>query len=190
MRKARLFLLLCLPCSMLAWFAPAPASAAVDMFLVLDSIPGETQDKEYKDAIDVLAFSWGVSNGRTTKTGKESSTANFQDVSVTKYVDRASPELFNRVASGEAIPNAVISVRRAGDTPATYMRLCMSNVRATSLSTGGSGGEDRLTESISLSYGAIAYQYYPQSPSGTLGDPITAGWDVIKGLKTGVTGCS
>jgi type VI secretion system secreted protein Hcp len=184
MRKARLLMLLCLPACMLALVVPASAPAAVDMFLDLDGVPGESQDKQFKDQIDIESFSWGVSNG----TGKQSGTS-FQDLHVVKFVDRASPELLARVAGGETIPNAVLSVRRGGERPATFFKLCLSDVRASSLQTGGSGNVDRLQEQLSLHYGAIAMSYARQRPDGSLEQPITAGWDVIKGLRTGETGC-
>ena len=98
--------------------------------------------------------------------------------------------LFSRVTTQQPIGNAVLSVRKAGENPLTYLKICMSNVRVTSLSTGGSGGEDRLTENVSLKPGAIAMWYQRQSTTGgALGAPITAGWDVIEGIQTGVTGC-
>ena len=35
---------------------------ALDMFLKLDGIAGESTNKGHKDEIEVLSFSWGVSN--------------------------------------------------------------------------------------------------------------------------------
>ena len=69
---------------------------AVDMFLELDGVKGESVDKTYKgkNAIDVLAWSWGMSNSGTFHhgSGGGSGKANFQDITVTKYVDAASAE--------------------------------------------------------------------------------------------------
>ena len=194
-KKARLLLLLCLPSAILSLMAPAAAPAAVDMFLDLEGIPGESQADKFKGQIDVLAWSWGVSNpGPVTTIDKKTTTTTngvrFQDISFTHYIDRSSPRLFSHVASGEVIGNAVLTVRKAGQFPFTQLKICMSGVRATSMSTGGSGGEDRLTENISLGYGAIAMWYQQQNATGTaLGAPITAGWNVVQGLATGVTGC-
>ena len=42
----------------------------------------------------------------------------------------------------------------------------------TSVSTGGSGGEDRLTENISLNFAEVKFIYKPQKPDGTLGDAL------------------
>jgi type VI secretion system secreted protein Hcp len=184
MKKARLLVLLCVPACMLALVAPASAPAAVDMFLQLDGIRGESQDKQFKDQIDVQSFSWGVANG----SGKATATS-FQDLHVTKRTDVATPELMTRVAGGETIANAVLSVRKASGTeaPQTFFKICLSDVRASSLQS--SGGGDELNEAVSLAYGAIAISYARQRADGSLDAPITAGWDVIKGLRTGVTGC-
>ena len=41
---------------------------AVDMFLKLTNINGEAADKTHKDEIDILAWSWGMSQSGTTHT--------------------------------------------------------------------------------------------------------------------------
>jgi type VI secretion system secreted protein Hcp len=194
-KKARLYLLLCLPAWLFALFAPAAAPAAQDMFLELNGngLQGESSDKEYKDQIDVLAFSWGLSNGGPPILDKKGvqtgGGVSFQNLHVTKYVDRSSPQLFLRTANGNAISNAVLSVRKAGDLQATSFKLCMSDVRVTSMQNGATTGEDRMTESFTLSYGTVGMLYRRQNANGSLQAPITAGWDVLKGLETGVMGC-
>jgi type VI secretion system secreted protein Hcp len=69
-----------------------PAQGAVDMFLSLGSdIPGESQDQTHRDQVDVLAWSWGMSNSGTTHVGGGGGAgkASFQDISLTKYVDKS-----------------------------------------------------------------------------------------------------
>jgi type VI secretion system secreted protein Hcp len=44
---------------------------AVDFFLKLDGIPGESKDKAHKGEIDVLAWSWGMSQSGTMHMGGE-----------------------------------------------------------------------------------------------------------------------
>jgi len=78
---------------------------AVDMFLKLEPIKGESQDKAHKDEMDILAWSWGMSQSGTTHMGKGSGSgkANFQDLSVTKYVDSASTDLMKFCTMGSHI---------------------------------------------------------------------------------------
>jgi len=182
MRRIRLFLSAAVAAAALVAVLPATSGAAVDMFLQLDGIPGDSRDAQFQGATDVLAYSWGVSN---TGAGRPS----FQDLSLTKYIDATSPVLLQRAASGERIPSARLSVRKAGERPFVYTRLCLTDVTVKSISSGGSGGEDRLTENVSLGYRSVVESYIPAKADGTPGTPIVGGWDLVRNLEYGPGGC-
>lgn len=155
---------------------------AIDMFLKIDTIKGETTDKTFAKAhaIDVLAWGWGVSNSGTTHMGGGggSGKSNFQDLSVTKYVDSSSHALLGACATGEHFKTASLHVRKAGKTQQEYITIEMKEVLVTSVSTGGSGGEDRLTENLSLNFAEVKFTYKPQKPDGTLGDALPFTYDI------------
>jgi type VI secretion system secreted protein Hcp len=143
---------------------------AVDMFLIIEGeIEGESKDSTHTGAIDVLAWSWGLSNSGTFHTGGGGGAgkANFQDISVTKWVDNASAELMKYCASGDHFATAKLIVRKAGKTPLEYIVIEMTKVMITSVSTGGSGGEEQLTENISLNFAEVKYSYQKQKDDGT-----------------------
>src|SRR5262245_50501229 len=96
---------------------------AVDMFLILDGIKGESVDAKFKDEMDILAWSWGMSQTGTTHhgSGGGAGKANFQDLSCTKYIDKASPDLMYHCAAGKHISKGKIVVRKAGDKPLDYL---------------------------------------------------------------------
>ena len=55
----------------------------------------------------------------------------------------------------------------------------MKDVIVTSVSTGGSGGEDRLTENVTLNFATFKIEYQPQKPDGTAdGGKIEFEWDI------------
>jgi len=153
---------------------------AVDMFLKIDGIDGESKDDKHKNEIDVLAWSWGASQSGTMHVGGGGGAgkANFQDVSVTKWIDKSSFNLLKSVSSGKHIKEATLTVRKAGEKPLEYVKLLMSNVLVTSVSTGGSGGEDRLTENITLNFEKFEFEYVPQKKDGTGDSPQKFGWDI------------
>jgi len=157
---------------------------AVDMFLKLTDIDGESIDDSHPGEIDVLAWSWGASQSGTmhVATGGGSGKANFQDLSITKYVDKSSYKLLQACAKGTHIPQANLTVRKAGDSPLEYVKIEMKRCLISSVSTGGSGGEDRLTENISINFGEFKYEYTPQKEGGEADGVLPFKFDIAKNL--------
>jgi type VI secretion system secreted protein Hcp len=159
---------------------------AVDMFLKLDDVKGESQDDKHKDEIDVLAWSWGMHQSGTTHLGGGggSGKVSVQDISITKYVDKASPNLMMACCNGKHYKEALLTVRKAGESPLEYIKLTMKEVIVSNVSTGGSGGEDRLTENVTLNFGEYKIDYQSQGPDGkAAGGPVSAAWNVAKNVK-------
>jgi len=161
---------------------------ASDIFAKIGDIKGETQDDKHKDEIDVMSYSWGLSQTGTFAFGGGGGTgkAQFNDFNFTTNVSKASPMLFLACASGEHIKEATISVRKAGDNTGSkedYLILKMTDVMISSYQTGGSSGADRPTESVSMAYAKVEISYKPQNADGTFGAPITAGWDLKANTK-------
>jgi type VI secretion system secreted protein Hcp len=158
---------------------------AVDMFLKLGAIKGESKDKTHGGEIDVLAWSWGASNSGSAHVGGGAGAGkvNVQDLSFTKYVDKASPEIFLATCNGKHIPEATLVVRKAGETPLEYIKITMTDLIITSYSTGGSGGEDRLTENVTLNFAKVKVGYIEQTEKGASGEKPEVGWDIAANVK-------
>jgi type VI secretion system secreted protein Hcp len=140
------------------------------MFLKLDNVKGEAQDKAHPEQMDVLAWSWGMSQSGTMHTGGGGGggKVSVQDISVTKYLDKASPVLMKYCSSGKQFEQGILTVRKAGgDNPLEYLIITMKDIIVSSVSTGGSGGEDRLTENVSLNFAGVKVEYQPQKPDGS-----------------------
>ncbi|MHB1559328.1 MAG: Hcp family type VI secretion system effector [Isosphaeraceae bacterium] len=159
---------------------------AVDMFLKFTpDLKGESRDDKHKNEIDVLAWSWGISNSGTAHTGGGAGAgkANVQDMSLTKYVDKASPDLMLACCNGKHYDSAVLVVRKAGEKPLEYLKITMDEVMVTSHSTGGSGGEDRLTENISLNFAKVKVEYVEQTAKGGEGDKPSMTYNIAENKK-------
>lgn len=141
---------------------------AVDMFMKLKGVDGESADKSHGKEIDVLAWSWGMSQGGTMhqNTGGGAGKVSVQDLSFTKYIDKASTVLMQGCCKGTHYDDATLTVRKAGDKPLEYLVISLKKVIITSVSTGGSGGEDRLTENVTLNFASFEVAYQPQSANG------------------------
>ncbi len=156
---------------------------AMDMFLNMGAnIKGETQDSAQKGAgdIDILAWSWGMSNAGSFHGGGGGGAgkANFQDISLTKYIDKASTAIMIALAKGSHIPECKILIRKAGEGQQKYMEITMEKVLVTSVSTGGSGGEDRLTENITLNFAQCKVEYFTQNEKGVTASAGIFTWDI------------
>lgn len=156
---------------------------AVDMFIDMGGkIKGESQDKQFKDKIDVLAWSWGMSQTGTTHMGSGSGggKASFQDLSLTKYVDSATHSIMEALAKGSHIDQCKLTCRKAGEGQQKYLEITLKSVLVTSLSTGGSGGEDRLTEHVTLNFGDVTFDYFVQDSKGTTASAGAFHYDIAK----------
>lgn len=158
---------------------------AVDMFLELEGVKGESIDSKHKDKIDILAWSWGLSNSGTFHhgSGGGAGKANFQDISITKYIDAASPNIMLFCANGKHFAKGKIIVRKAGENPLEYLTIEFEKVLVTSYSTGGSGGEERLTENITLNFAKVKTEYVTQTEKGGKGTPQAFAWDIAGNAK-------
>ena len=167
-------------------FKSLPAAAATQMFLCSTDteLEGEATDDNHKGCIDVLAWSWGASSSGTTHTGAggEPGRVGFNDLSVTKWVDKASPNLMKLIANGDHIQEVeLLNLKQSccDKLPFEFYTIKMVNVIVTSVAVGGSAGEDRLTENISLNFSKFQYCYTEQSgDDGSPGALECFEWDI------------
>jgi type VI secretion system secreted protein Hcp len=157
---------------------------AVDYFIKIGEVKGESKDKKYSDWIDVLSWSWGMSQSGSFGYGGGGGTGkvNIQDVSFMKRVDTASPDIMKHCAAGEHYPEATLIGRAAGGTqggPVEYMKIVLTDVIITSVQHSASGGADeRPMESISLNFAKVAATYTGQEQTGASGTSPDMKWDV------------
>ena len=156
---------------------------AVDYFLKVGDIEGESTDKEFKHNIDIESFSWGVSNPGSAPGGGGGGAgkASFQDFSFVTKVAKASPELLLASASGKHIDKAVLTGRRAGERQFTFLKVTLTDVLVSSYQEAG-GEADVPIDSFSLNFSKIEVEYLSQ---GGKAEQISskAGWDLKANKK-------
>ena len=152
------------------------AYSAIDVFLKIDGIPGESTDDDHRDEIELLAWSWQMSATGASHSG--GSRAIVRPLIVTKYVDKASPLIFLALLNGSHVPEATLVFRKAGARSLEYLKIKMYNVQFVNISHSGASGEDRLTESVALFFSKVCYEYTPQKVDGSADAPIERCWDI------------
>jgi type VI secretion system secreted protein Hcp len=156
---------------------------AIDTFLKLGALKGESQVKGFEDQIQVLAWSWGMSQSGTTHhgTGGGAGKVNVQDLSFTHFLDASSPSLMLACCKGTHYPEATLTMRKAGGDPLPYLIIKLKDIIITSVSGGGSGGEDQQTENVTMNFAAFEVSYQPQDNKGAKkGGAIEIKYDIAK----------
>jgi type VI secretion system secreted protein Hcp len=156
---------------------------AIDSFLKLGALKGESQVKGYEDQIQILAWSWGMSQSGTTHqgTGGGAGKVNVQDLSFTHYLDSSSAPLMLACCKGTHYEEATLTMRKAGGDPLPYLIIKLKDIIVTSVSGGGSGGEDMQTENVTLNFAAFEVSYQPQDNKGAKkGGAIEIKYDIAK----------
>jgi type VI secretion system secreted protein Hcp len=159
---------------------------AFDSFLKIDTIRGESQDKAHKDEIEILSFHWGVTQTGTwgKGTGGGGGKCNHDNFSFVKRIDKASIPLFKKCCTGEHIPSALFTVRKAGGDKVEYLTYKFTDLMITSVRPGGaSQGPDEIPlEEVSIGYGKCELKYIPQTAQGGGTGPVTGGWDLMENV--------
>lgn len=155
-----------------------------DLFLNVDGIPGESADAKHKGEINVESFNFGATNeGRTaTGGGGGAGKVHFHDVTIGKFVDKASPKLMEHCATGKHIKKAVLTARKAGGDQMEYLKITMEDVLISSYQI-GAGNDTVPIEQISLAYSKIVHDYTPQKADGSKEGVVSAGWDIKANKK-------
>lgn len=153
-----------------------------DAFLKIEGIDGESTDDKHKSWIEVLSYSWGVSQmgarSASGTGGAAAARADFQDFSVVKILDKASPVLALACSEGRHVKEVKVELCRAGGDKMPYMEYKMSDAILSSVSVGGGGGGEP-TESLTFNYGKIEWTYTQQKRAdGTPGGKVPGGWDL------------
>ena len=160
---------------------------ASDIFAKIGDIKGESLDDKHKDEIEVLSFSWGVSNsGSIVSSGGGGGVgkATFHDLSFVHNIDKASPVLMQACATGVHLKDATITHRKAGKGQHDFLIVKMNDVIITSVTHGGSSVDNGYPENVSLAFAKVDLEYKPQNAEGSMGAGVHFKYD-IKGSKVG-----
>jgi type VI secretion system secreted protein Hcp len=154
-------------------------AGTADAFLKLDGVPGESADAKHKGEIDLESFSFGVKQTGTIAGGGGGGAgkAEFSSFRFEKLYDAASPKLFLGAASGEHFKSAVVTFRKRGAEQQEFLTYKFDDVLVEHYDQGGTT-EPPLLEDVGLTFRKVEITYRPQKADGSLGDPITASWDI------------
>jgi len=155
--------------------------AAVDYFLKIDGIEGESGDHKNPKQIQLESWSWGEtqSGSHSYGGGGGAGKVSMQDFHFVMKVNKASPKLMEHCASGQHIKEALLTCRKAGKEQQEFLKVKFSDLLVSSYQTGGSANGDVIPlDQIALNFTKIEFDYKEQKPDGTLGGAVHGGWNL------------
>jgi type VI secretion system secreted protein Hcp len=160
---------------------------AIDMFLKLGDIKGESKDSVHKEEIDIQTLNWSMAQSGSMHQGGGGGAGkvSISNLSMTKSLDKSSPNLMMACSSGKHYPEATLIVRKAGgSSPVEYMIIKLKEVMVASYQTDAGNSDETLKESVSLNFGTVEISYQPQKADGSKeGGPIKYGWNIRENVK-------
>jgi type VI secretion system secreted protein Hcp len=182
---------LLLSCSLMM-AAPSRASAAIKMFLALSgpsnlgSFNGNSTLKGFENQIEVLSFSWGVTNTPRQNAGPGggpvAGRSSFSGLTIQKALDKASVPLYKACASGAHLTSGTLTVLIQGVlAPIPLMKIDLTTLWVTAVQASSVSGDMVPMESVTLNFSKIRWTYFTQSDKGAPTPGPVGGWDITIG---------
>lgn len=156
---------------------------AIDVYLQIDGIKGESTDDKHKDWIECKSVNWSVEQPKSatasTGGGHTAERCEHKDIVITKLADLSSPILLQTCSAGKTIPKARFEFMRAdgqGDR-IKYFEIEIENVLIGAVTPGVQEG-DILGEHVGLKFSKVKWKYTQQKVTGGAGGNTSGGWDL------------
>lgn len=156
---------------------------AIDVYLQIDGIKGESTDTVHKDWIECQAVKWEVlqpkSATASTGGGHTAERCEHKDIVISKLADLASPLLLQNSSSGKTFSKAKIEFMRADaqGERIKYFEIELENVLISGVAPTVVSG-DILHEELRLKYSKVKWKYTQQKIGGGAGGNTSGGWDL------------
>jgi type VI secretion system secreted protein Hcp len=150
------------------------------IFIGMEGIKGESKDAKHEGEIEVLSWSWGVTNLAPRVAGKvggAAGKASSSDLFFSHRIDLASPSLINACASGRHLKEAIVTVQKAGPKPQPFLVINLYDLIVKSVETGVDTLQNSITENVALSFTRMEFVYNELNLDGTLGSSNEIFWD-------------
>jgi type VI secretion system secreted protein Hcp len=159
------------------------AAMAVDVYLQLEGIKGESSDDRHPGWIECVAVHWGITQPRSatasTGGGHTAERVEMDEVTFIKHADMASPILLQACSMGKTLPKAKLEFMRADGQGVRikYFEVELENVLIGHVQSAVQPG-DILAESVGLKFSKVKWKYTRQTIGGGSGGNTAGGWDL------------
>jgi len=153
---------------------------AIDMFLKVDGVSGETKDAKHAGCVDALSFNWGANQPGNMHIGGGGGAGKvtFNDLNVQAYIDKATPTIMQFCASGKHVSAVTLTICKAGGNPVEYTQIELQDVIVTGTDFNGAGSADRILVNYRFQAAKVKLHYWEQTSQGGKGPETQSGWDI------------
>lgn len=155
---------------------------AFDAFMKVEGVQGESLDAGHEGWIELLSYHYdaaqSISQTASSSGGATAGGVSLGDFQISKYVDCATPKLFELCCRGTHIPTVTIRIHRAGSEKLKYLDIVMEEALIALVSGQGAEHSGFPVEVVTLNYGRIRFEYSQQRRAdGASAGIVTGGWD-------------
>ncbi len=153
---------------------------AIDMYLKVDGVSGESNDSNHNNWTDIYSFNWGAKQpgNMSVGGGGGSGKVQFYDLSVQAFIDKGTPAILKYCSSGKHLSKVELSVCKAGGTQVEYCRIVLEDVIITNCQFAGVGSTDSIIMTYAFQAARVNISYWEQAEKGTKGAESKSGWDI------------
>ncbi|WP_034912043.1 type VI secretion system tube protein Hcp [Erwinia sp. 9145] len=153
---------------------------AIDMFLKVDGVTGESKDSNHTGWTDITSFSWGATQpgNMSVGGGGGAGKVNYNDLHVNALIDKSATAILKYCSSGKHINKVELSICKAGGNQVEYTRITLEDVLVTSVEYSGENDGDLVGLAYAFQAAKVKQQYWEQSSSGGKGAESSAGWNI------------
>jgi len=163
---------------------------AFDGFLKIGDLMGESTDDAHQDWIEIVSFEHETKQPSGPMVsiigGRTGARVVMGDFTVTKIIDRSTPDIQVYCCDGTHIDRVKVVLREAGGGPVEFMKWTFENViisRIRQVGRGSEGTYARPSEKVCFNFGRVTWQYTCQSTDGSVGATVEGGWDLEQNRK-------
>ena len=153
------------------------------IYIKYGDIKGDVSAEGHKGAdgwVEINSFQFGIGRGISSPTGgeddRESSAPSVSEIVVTKPMDKSSYRWMEESLWGEGVDVQVDFCKTDKDKLEVYASYKLENCMVSGYSV--SSGGDRPSESISLNFTKILYEFHEMKAKNDKGESPKAGWDI------------
>jgi type VI secretion system secreted protein Hcp len=157
---------------------------AYSICIKIGSIKGDSSVSKHEKEIDVLEWSWGLTQSATSHiaTGAGAGSADVRDLTIKKYLDSSTPNLLQACFFGDDHKEAVLTViKSGGKAPIEMVKMTMSGtVFLSSVNTGLPGPNETYLDIVTLNFAKVKFEYTGQNADQSKGATVSGQFDISK----------